>query len=648
MTDHIARMFEESVRRYPDRPATRIRVGDSWIVHTYAELSARVHATAKGLLAAGIQPGDRVAIFSNDLPEWTEVDFATLFVRAVPVPIYATSTPDQIAHIVNDSGTRFIFAGGQSEVDRVRAASTPGLERIVSLTAIDDPVVVGLPTFRHQVAGREDLDAELQQRLADASPDDLASIIYTSGTTGAPKGVMLPHRALTAQVHALDQFFDIRPEDHSLCFLPLSHALERGWSMVVFSHGCMNTYVPNAKRVAEMMVLAQPTLMVSVPKLYEKVFATAREKVAGSHNRQRIFDWAIGVGAEFAKARHEGRHIGAAEKARHALADRLVLHSIRDAMGGPKTVLASGGAPLRKEIEEFFAACGLLVFQGYGLTEAGPLVSFNAPSGYRFGTAGRVMPGGDLRIADDGEILYHGPNVMTGYWNSPETTEATFTEIDGKKFLRTGDVGEIDTDGYLHITDRIKDIIVTLNGKNISPQPIEGLLLADSLFEHAVLLGDNRPCLTLLVTPSLPDLTELAKHLDISFTAPSELLGNQQIVEEVRRRAQSLTAKLPNHEQIRDLRVLLEDFTMDNGLLTPTLKVKRREVEKRFQHLVDDMYAKIAERRARGKDDPAPSDHTGTDHPASDHPANDHTGSDHPGSDDPGSDHPGSDHPAAG
>lgn len=613
MTDHIARLFGGVVARYGERPATRIRVGDAWLVQTYAELAAHVRETAKALVAAGIQPGDRVAIFANNMPEWTEVDLASLSVRAVPVPIYATSTPDQIAHIINDAGARVAFAGGRSEVDRIRQASTPGLERIVAMTPIDDPVIADLEAFRRTVSERPDLDADLERRLADASPDDLASIVYTSGTTGAPKGVMIPNRASIAQIRALDRFFDISPDDHSLCFLPLSHLLERSWSFVVMSHGCLNTYVPDAKSVADMMVLARPTLLVSVPKLYEKVYETARAKVAGSPAKRRIFDWALAVGGEAARA--HGRP-SPTLRARLAVADRLVLHSVRDAMGGPKTVLACGGAPLRQEIEEFFAACGMLLLQGYGLTEAGPLVSFNAPDAYRFGTVGRVMPGGTVRIGDEGEILYHGPNVMAGYWNQPEATEDAFVDVDGVRYLRTGDAGEIDPDGYLSITDRIKDIIVTLNGKNISPQPIEGMLLADPLFEYAVLLGDNRPCLTLLVKPSLPHLTDLADRLGVTFSHPSELLENQQIVEEVRGRIQAMTAKLPNHEQIRDLRVLLEDFTMDNGLLTPTLKVKRHEVEKRFQRVIDEMYTRIAERRTHPQhprhahEEPAPPEGT--------------------------------------
>ncbi len=593
MTDHVSHLFAAAAAEHPERAATRVREGGGWRTQTYREFEGAVRSTARALIGAGIERGDRVAIFAPNTPEWSQADLATLLVGAVPVPIYATSTPEQVGHIVNDSAARLLFAGGASELDRARRAHTPSLERIVTLSVTGDPHVPSLREFGERASTRTDLDAVIDERFATAGPADLASIIYTSGTTGDPKGVMLTHGGLVSQVRALDEFFTITPDDHSLCFLPLSHALERAWTTVVLTHGCMNTYVPNAKDVADMMVLARPTLMVSVPKLYEKVYATARASVASSPLKQRIFDWAMRVGAQVQHAHRSGRTPSASLRAQMPLADRLVFASVRRAMGGQKTVLACGGAPLRREIEEFFSATGMLLLQGYGLTEAGPLVTFNRPTAFRFGTVGRVMPGGELRIGPDFEIQYRGPNVMLGYWNSPEATAAAFD--DG--WLRTGDAGHIDSDGFLVITDRIKDIIVTVGGKNISPQPIEGMLLADPLFEHAVLLGDNRPCLTLLVKPSLPHLRDLAARLNISVSNPVDLLSHPEIVEELRRRVQHLTERLPSHEQIRDVQVLPDDLTMDNGLLTPTLKVKRREVEKRFQALIDEMYSRIAERR---------------------------------------------------
>ncbi|AQP48685.1 long-chain fatty acid--CoA ligase [Tessaracoccus aquimaris] len=590
MSNHIITRLRSVIAENPMRPATRIRRGDAWAVQTYSQFGAKIQRVAQGLLDLGVQPGGRVGIFLGNSPEWSEIDFGALSVRAVPVPLYATSTPEQIEHIARDSGLTVMFVGNQSEAERVLAADLPDLQRIVIVhpyQGMGDKVV----SYTDFMAD-PDL-AALDARLAEASGDDLASIIYTSGTTGNPKGVMIQHKALLAQADALDKFFTITTDDHSLCFLPLSHALERAWTTVVLLHGCMNTYVENARTVAEQMILAQPTMMVSVPKLYETVYTTAHAKAAGSSAKRKIFAWALKVGRHNQYAHRSGRTPSGWLRAQLKVADKLVLKAVRDAMGGPKTVLACGGAPLRVEIEEFFGSIGLPIMEGYGLTEASPLVSFNAPNDFKEGTVGKVLIGGELRIAELGEILYRGPNVMAGYWNNPEATADTIE--DG--WLRTGDVGYIDTDGFLTITDRLKDIIVTLGGKNVAPQPIEGLILADPLFEHAVLLGDNRPFVTLLVKPSLPHVEALAKagHWQGGL---QDWLASNELLEELKRRVEELTAKLPTQERPKDTKVIDEEFTMDNGLLTPTLKVRRREVEARFKAMVDDMYARLKERYA--------------------------------------------------
>lgn len=585
LSDHIITRLRSVIAEHPMRPATRIRTGDDWAVQTYSQFGAKILQVAQGLLDAGVEPGGRVGIFLNNSPEWSEIDFGALTVRAVPVPLYATSTTEQIEHIGRDSGLTVMFVGGRSEAERVLAAELPDLRRVVVVHPYE-----GMPD---DVVSYTDFMAEpdlaaIDARLAEADGDDLASIIYTSGTTGNPKGVMIQHKALIAQADALDEFFDLTPEDHSLCFLPLSHALERAWTVVVLAHGCMNTYVANARTVAEQMVLAQPTMMVSVPKLYETVYTTAHSKAAGSPVKRKIFAWALKVGRHNQYAHRAGRTPSPWLRSQLKLADKLVLKAVRDAMGGPKTVLACGGAPLRVEIEEFFGSVGMPVMQGYGLTEASPLVSFNAPTDFKEGTVGKVLAGGELRIAELGEILYKGPNVMLGYWNNEEATRDTI--VDG--WLHTGDVGYIDTDGFLTITDRLKDMIVTLGGKNVAPQPIEGLILADPLFEHAVLLGDNRPFVTLLVKPSLTHVEALAKAGQWQGEL-QDWLKSSELLDELKKRVEEITAKLPTQERPKDTKVVDEEFTMDNGLLTPTLKVRRREVEARFKALVDEMYERL-------------------------------------------------------
>ena len=609
---HLAHMFRATVANHGFRPATRVRQGGQWIIRTYAETGRRVAGLARafvtpGLLTEdGLQRGDRISLFAGNCPEWIEADLAGMTIGVIPVPIYPTSTPDQIVHIVTDAGVRVIITAGPKELDRILEArdQMPGLETVILINPADQVgdhdglTVLSLEQVR-QAGVSEEIQTVVEERMGQSCPDDVAALIYTSGTTGEPKGVMISHRAALAELQALDAFFDVTPADHSLSFLPLSHALEWGWSMAVIRHGCLNTFVPNPKTISAMLAEVRPTLFVSVPKLYEQVMSVAREKVSDSPAKLKIFEWSIRIGREGWQAEQEGRRPSVSLRARHGVADRLVLKAIRDAIGGPKTVLAAGGAPLRKEVEEFFAACGLLVCQGYGLTEASPLVSFNSPGGYKFGTAGRPLVGSQMTTTEDGEILYRGPNVMKGYWKAPEATAAAIE--DG--WLHTGDIGHIDEDGFLVITDRLKDIIVTLNGKNISPQPIENSLMKDPLFEHAVLLGDNRPCLTLLVKPSLPQVEELAERLHITSMTGPEMLRSEELAEEIRRRVAEITEKLPHQEQIRDLRVLWDEFTTDNGLLTPTLKVRRREVEKRFTEIVEEMYARLAARRRAGKRD---------------------------------------------
>lgn len=609
---HLAHMFRATVANHGFRPATRVRQGGQWIIRTYAETGRRVAGLARAFVTPGpltedgLQRGDRISLFAGNCPEWIEADLAGMTIGVIPVPIYPTSTPDQIVHIVTDAGVRVIITAGPKELDRILEArdQMPGLETVILINPADQVgdhdglTVLSLEQVR-QAGVSEEIQTVVEERMGQSCPDDVAALIYTSGTTGEPKGVMISHRAALAELQALDAFFDVTPADHSLSFLPLSHALEWGWSMAVIRHGCLNTFVPNPKTISAMLAEVRPTLFVSVPKLYEQVMSVAREKVSDSPAKLKIFEWSIRIGREWWQAEQEGRRPSVSLRARHGVADRLVLKAIRDAIGGPKTVLAAGGAPLRKEVEEFFAACGLLVCQGYGLTEASPLVSFNSPGGYKFGTAGRPLVGSQMTTTEDGEILYRGPNVMKGYWKAPEATAAAIE--DG--WLHTGDIGHIDEDGFLVITDRLKDIIVTLNGKNISPQPIENSLMKDPLFEHAVLLGDNRPCLTLLVKPSLPQVEELAERLHITSMTGPEMLRSEELAEEIRRRVAEITEKLPHQEQIRDLRVLWDEFTTDNGLLTPTLKVRRREVEKRFTEIVEEMYARLAARRRAGKRD---------------------------------------------
>lgn len=591
---HLSAIFEQTCAEHAGRSATRIKADDGWQIATFGEFHRDVLTLSRALIAAGVQPGDRVGIFAGNSPQWSQVFWACCRIRAVVVPVYATSTVDQTTHIAADSGLRVLFTGDaeKTQVASAAAENLPELQRIIAFQQVDKDVAT-LADFV-QVDPRPELDDELQQRLLTVDPEDLAAIVYTSGTTGDPRGVMLSHRAMLAQFRSLDEFFDLQPDDHSLCFLPLAHSLEMGWSSYIFTKGCMNTYVTDTRKVSEILAEAMPNLLVSVPKLYEMVYSVARGKVASSKLKSSIFDWALRVGGQMQKAHSKGREPRLWWRLQRPIADRLVFRNVRDAMGGPKKVLACGGAPLRIEIEHFFSACGMQILTGYGLTEAAPLVSFNRHTAYKQGTAGIVMPGGELAIGLDSEVFYRGPNLMSGYWNQPE---ATAEAIDEDGWLHTGDVGFVDADGFLTITDRLKDIIVTIGGKNVAPQPIEAMVLADPLFEQAILLGDNRPYLTLLLKPALPMIDELAERFQVVAETVEEKAANAQVIEEIKNRVAALTEKLPRQEKIRDIRVIFDEFSIDNGLLTPSLKVRRKAVEEKFSALIEDMYTKLAELR---------------------------------------------------
>ncbi|MGL5406021.1 MAG: AMP-dependent synthetase/ligase [Propionibacteriaceae bacterium] len=594
---HIALQFHDSVENYGDRIATREPEGDSWRSLTYRELDQVIERAARGFIEQGVAVGDRVAIFSHNRVAWTVADYALLRIGAVPTPIYPTSTSEQIDYILRDCAAVGIIVEGAAEYARVAPirSALPLLSFVLSFDPIDATDVIEWVDFG---SIKEATGTEVARRLAQVSGDDLATIIYTSGTTGSPKGVMLQHKAFIAEMSSLDVVYDIGCEDHSLSILPLSHSLERAWTFWIMSHGCMNTYCTDPKSVIEMFGRVRPTIFACVPRLYEKIRAGVEEKVSDSPKKKKIFEWALRVGGQAQHAYRKGKSPALWWRLQLPLADFLVLRSIREVVGGPKTLMISGGAPLRLDVEEFFSAAGLLIIQGYGMTEAAPLITFNGPTAFKMGSVGQVMSGGEIRIGMDSEILYRGENVMAGYWNNPE---ATAESIDEDGWLHTGDAGYIDENGFLTITDRLKDILVTSGGKNIAPQPIEGMLLADPLFEQAVLLGNDRPFVTLLVTPSMAHLEDLARSLQVSWANREELLANPRIMEEMKSRIAALTAKLPSHEQVKDVRVLMEEFTLENGLLTPTLKVKRKEVEKRFSEVIEDMYTKLAALRRKGE-----------------------------------------------
>lgn len=584
-------MIRCSVAAYGAAPAMCYRENRHWISVSYAEMGARIDCLSKALIGAGINAGGMAGIFSPNRPEWSVADFAILSAGAITVPIFATSTAKQVEYIVNDAGISLIFTGDAGQYRKVKSllGSMPGLKTIVVFdrkVPIEGSESVYYDDFVK--AGESSApEGGLAARLERTSSGDVATLIYTSGTTGDPKGVMLTHANFLSQFDAIDVNFSVGTADRSLCFLPLSHALERTWSYYVFRQGAVNHYVSDPGRVASYLGQVRPTAMVSVPRLYEKIYSTVFDRLEkSSPARRKLFHWAIRIGGEYANKKKEKKFTGPWLTLAHAAADRLVLSKIRDIVGGPKNFLSSGGAALSREIEEFFFAAGLLICEGYGLTESSPMISYNTPNFFKFGTVGKAIPGCRVKLSDEGEILAKGPNIMMGYYNNPGETAKTI--VDG--WLHTGDVGVIDDEGFITITDRIKDLIITSQGKNVAPQHIEATVGKDHLIEQLCCVGDGRKFIAALVVPSFPALEEYAGKHGIGFSSREELIAKPEVVALYKTRIREQSSDLAPYESIRKFALLPKEFTQDAGEITPTLKIRRKAIMEKYKNIIDRMY----------------------------------------------------------
>ena len=588
MIHHLVGAFRERVAATADGPAVFRKVDGEWRGISYGELGARVEALASWLVRAGLAPGDRAVIFAPNSPMWSIADLAIMTAGGISVPVYATNTADQAAHVVRDAGARIAFVGTAEQYAKlaaVRGAEGP-LERVV----VFDPGVAldGDDSFHLDTLPPSGDAAGLAARLRAASAGDVATIIYTSGTTGDPKGVVLTHANLWTQFEAVDAYFKVTVADRSLCFLPLSHAYERVWTFYILLKGAQNYYLEDPKQVVETMQEVRPTCMVSVPRLYEKVYATARYRLSRASNlKRRLFEWAIGIGREVGYARKSGQAISPWLAVRHRMADRLVLSKVRDIVGGPKNFFSAGGATLSAEIEEFFFAAGLLVCQGYGLTETSPMLTCNRPNDFRFGTVGKPIPGCELRIAADGEILARGANVMQGYFRKPRETAEAF---EGGWF-KTGDIGEFDADGFLRITDRKKDLIITSGGKNIAPSRIESVIGKDYYIDQVAAVGEGRHYLSALVVPHFEALEEWAKERNLNYESLRALVRDSRVVDFIGERIEHQQSVLAGHERVKKFTLLSECFSQVGGEITPTLKNIRAAIAAKYERAINAMYA---------------------------------------------------------
>ena len=586
----ISQLFLNTVQSYPKDDMMLFKKGGAYVSLSSREILEQVKNTALGLKSLGVGPGDKIVILSENRPEWTMTDFAAECLGAVVVPIYPTLMPDQIKYIVNDSDAKVVFGSNRELWTRI-AAVRSHLDKVTHYIAFDPDGIEGamplaelIDRGRTYAASHGD---EFETLARAVKPGDLASVIYTSGTTGVPKGVMLTHANFIHNIKALRAIVEFTDKDRILSFLPLSHVLERMCMYAFLYVGASIAYAESIETVAENLIEARPTIMVSVPRLFDKIYVKVIDQVlAGPGLKKKIFFWALGVGKKHSEKRLRRQPVPGFLAFQHSLARKLVYSKIIEKTGGRIRFFVSGGAPLSKDIAEFFYTLGLTVIEGYGLTETSPVVACNTIEGVKFGTVGRPIPGVEVRIAADGEILTRGPNLMKGYYKKDaETREAM---EDG--WFKTGDLGRLDDEGFLIITDRKKDIIVTAGGKNVAPQPIENLLKTNPYIANAVVVGGNRKFVSALIVPNFEKLEAYARAANIAFENRAELIAGDKVRNFMLAEVGRTTPNLAPYERIKKIALLDRDFEIEAGEITPTLKVRRSIVERKYKDLIDTLY----------------------------------------------------------
>lgn len=555
-----------------------------WVPISSTELYRDVVGVARAFELWGVRKGERVAILSENRPEWTIADFAALSLGAVTVPIYSTQTAEQTAFILNDSGARVIVVSTQNQLEKVLAvqSQTP-VEQIVVMDGVETAHAVHMQ--RLMLQGPADFDPEFDARARSIQPDDLATIIYTSGTTGTPKGAMLTHGNLASNIAcSLDGFGLGNKQEVSVSFLPLSHVTARHVDFALMYRGVTLAYCPNLTHLPQALGEVGPDIFVGVPRVYEKIRQQVIVKAAG-FPKNAIYRWALSVGRA-----HRTEILARVQPGALAwkIANRLIFSKVRAGMGGKAEEFISGGAPLGKELAEWYADIGIAIHEGYGLTETSPVIAVNHPRAHKLGTVGKPLANVEVRIAEDGEVLVRGPSVFKGYWNRPEETQTAF--VDG--WFKTGDIGDLDSDGFLSITDRKKDLIKTSGGKFIAPQPIENSLKLNPLIGVAVVLGDRRKFPAVLISPHFPVLEDWARANKVVFGSRAELVANPKVQALYEGIIGEVNSNLARFEKLKRVLLVPDEFSAADGTLTHTFKVRRRGIEERYRTLIDEMYAK--------------------------------------------------------
>jgi long-chain acyl-CoA synthetase len=585
-------IFFDAIKRFDKPDALRFKKGDSYHSLSHREIEQRVRHCAIGLATLGIRTGERVAILSENRPEWAIADFACLTSGFTDVPIYPTLPPDQIAYILNDAATSAIFVSNSEQASKIAGirSSIPSLTHVIAFEDVGPSADMTMTQLEQKGAAAESPQSVADYRAtADAvQPDDLATLIYTSGTTGNPKGVMLTHNNIRSNVEATRSILPLGAQDVSLSFLPLSHIFERMGDYLMWAVGSSIAYAESIDTVPVNMTEIRPTVVFSVPRLYEKMYARVLQNaLSGSFIKKRIFFWARDVAEKWADVRLSGREPGGLLARKYAIAQKLVFSKLKARTGGRLRYFVSGGAPLAPEINKFFFAAGLVILEGYGLTETSPVIGVNTPKDFRIGTIGRPVAGVEVKIAADGEILTRGPGVMKGYYNNPM---ATAESIDADGWFHTGDIGEL-RDGFLAITDRKKDIIVTAGGKNIAPQPVENLVKTNKFVSQAVMIGDKRRFPAMLIVPNFEQLEAWAKRKNFIWTDRTQLIRMPAVMSKMEEEVLGMLSGLAQYERPKKIGLLEKDFSLEAGEMTPTQKVKRRVVDRNYKDVIDRMYA---------------------------------------------------------
>jgi long-chain acyl-CoA synthetase len=580
----LVQLFFDAVDRF-DRPDAQLyRAADGWQPISHRRMVEDVRALVGALDRLGIQRGDRIALLAENRPEWALVDYALLCAGVLTVPIYPTLPPNQLCYIIQHAGARMIFVSNAEQAAKVAEVrdELPTIERVVAF----DEGVRGADSLQALLAAsRGELSEEtLRTRARRALPDDVATLIYTSGTTGEPKGVMLTHDNLYSNVQSISRLVVNSGSDTALSFLPLSHVLQRMVDYLMFANGTTLAYVARIDDVAQALVEVRPTIAVAVPRVYEKLYA---KLLSATGVKRRLIMWARGVALEWSHVASDGRTPGMGLRVQHALADRLVFSKLRARLGGRLRFFVSGGAPLSTQIAHFFSGAGVTILEGYGLTETSPVTNVNTEKDFRIGTVGKPVPGTEVRIAEDGEILIRGRQVMKGYFENPKAT-AEVLEDDG--WFHTGDIGAIDDDGFLRITDRKKELLVTAGGKNIAPQPIQNAAKMSQWVAEAVMIGDRRPFPILLVVPNFEAVEHWARAQGIASNDHKALIADVRVQTLIEEDVAKRLADFARYELPKKVVLLERELSIEHGEITPTLKVKRRVVERQFSERIEAQY----------------------------------------------------------